>query len=341
MGRISVDENRTSRVGAIADGRIYRVLANVGDWVKQGQRLADLQSHVVDVARSNYTKARADLDRRKAELQFARNAHQRAARLYELKAGSLEQLQRAETELKNAELALTAAQADVGLVEENLRHLGLSAEGALEEYGESKSRREGQFEEAELIPVLSPISGTVLKRMISPGAVVTPANDLFVVSDLSSLWVNAEVPERFLPVLKVGRPVQISVQAYPRETFQGRITQIGDILDPDTRTVPVRCQSGNTGQKLKPEMYATVTFNVEEPVETIVVPSSALQEVNGNASVFVEQDPTHFRIRQVQIGRQTATQTEVVSGVKPGENVVADGSFLLKSEMLKKQMSEE
>jgi cobalt-zinc-cadmium efflux system membrane fusion protein len=334
-GRVGVDENRTARVGAVADGRIVRVLANVGDRVEMGQRLAELHSHEVHEARSDYAKARAEHDRRQAELQYARNARDRAKRLYDLKAGSLEHLQRAETDLRHAEMALQSAQADIGRVEEHLHHLGLSTAGPVEEAAAHK------YEHDELVPVTAPLAGTVIQRMVTPGVVVSPSTDLFVVSDLTSLWVNAQLPERHLPAVRVGRPARISVQAYGDSVFAGRITHVGDTLDPETRTVQVRCQTDNASGRLKPEMYATVTFDLGQAQESLVVPTSAIQDIKSEAVVFVRVDETHFRARRVQVGRQADSRIEILEGLQAGEKVATTGSFLLKSELLKGQMAAE
>ncbi len=338
-GRIGVNENLTSRIGSIVDGRVVAVYANVGDRVAKGKLLAQLHSHEVHDARAEYAKARAELGRRQGELDFATSARNRAARLYELKATSLEQLQRAETDLHSAQLGITSAQAEVNRIEEHLRHLGLTTEGAEEEY--ASPGKAGAFEQDELVPVLAPIAGTVLKRFFSPGAVVSPASDLMIVSDLSALWVNAEVAEKYLPALKVGRTVDITVQAYGDTIFPGRITHIGDSLNPETRTVEMRCEARNTDGRLKPEMYATVSFEVGEVREAVLVPTAAVQDVEGQATVFVRESDTQFRARPITVGRQAGRETQVLEGLKPGETVVTNGSFLLKSELLKSPVSED
>jgi membrane fusion protein, heavy metal efflux system len=339
-GRIGVNENLTSRVGAVADGRIVAVFANVGDVVKKGQLLAQLHSHEVHDARAEYAKSQAELSRRQAELEFATNARNRASRLYELKATSQEQLQRSETDLRSAQLAIKSAQADINRIQEHLRHLGLSPEGAEEEYTRAAGQKQGEeFEENELVPIVSPIAGKILKRMISAGTVVTPAIDLVLVSDLSSLWVNAEVPEKYLGALRVERPVRISVKAYGDRTFPGRITLIGDTLNPDTRTVQVRCETRNEGGMLKPEMYAMVGFEVGEARQALMIPSSALQDINGSSSVFLRESDTRYRVRRIRTGQQSREKFEILEGLKPGDAVVSTGSFLLKSELLKRLMS--
>jgi cobalt-zinc-cadmium efflux system membrane fusion protein len=343
-GRIGVNENLTSRVGSIVDGRVAEIFANVGDQVTKGQDLARLVSHEVHDARAEYAKARAELAQRQSELEFARTAAKRASRLYELKAGSLESVQRAQADVQSAESAVTVARVEVNRVAEQLRHLGLSTEGAEDEYTKplaSGKPTAGEFEEDELVPVVAPIGGTVLKRLVSPGTVVTPSSDMMVISDLTTLWVNAEVPEKYLPALRVGRSVGITVQAYGDQVFPGRITYIGDTLNPATRTVEVRCETRNSEGKLKPEMYATISFGVGEVTNALLIPTVAIQDVEGQSTVFIREEDTRFRARRIRVGRQAGLQSEVLEGLTPGEVVVTAGSFLLKSELLNRNTAAE
>ncbi|MBM3522788.1 MAG: efflux RND transporter periplasmic adaptor subunit, partial [Alphaproteobacteria bacterium] len=283
--------------------------------------------------------ARAELSRRRAELDFATGARDRAHRLYALKSASLEQVQRAEADVKTAEQSITAAQAEINRTVEHLDHLGLSAPSAEAEY--AKAGGAGKYEEDELVPVKAPLTGTILKRLVSPGTVVTPASDIFVVSDLSSLWATAEVPERFLALVRVGQKVAITVQAYPGRVFRATVAQIGDVLSPDTRTVQVRCQLRNPDRLLKPEMYATIVFEFGATDEAVLIPVAALQEVGGESVVFVREGEARFRMRSVRTGRQAGDRVEALEGVRSGEPVVTAGSFLLKSELLKRQMAGE
>lgn len=340
-GKIGLDENRTSSVGAIVEGRIVSVLANVGDPVEQGQSLARMRSQAVHETRAAYAKAHAELEQRQAELEFARNQRDRLRRLLELKAASPEQVQRAETDVALAEKAIVMTRTELGRLEEMLRQLGLSTQGALEEYGHAAGEQ-AETEESELVPVPAPISGTVLERKISPGAVVTPADDLFVIADLARVWAHAQVPERYLARLRIGQPAEISVQAYAGEIFPARISYIGDTLDPVTRTVQVRCQTENSHRRLKPEMYATISVVLGESEEILLAPVEAVQDLDGISTVFVrEGGQSSFRACAVRLGRRTETEVEVLSGLKAGQEVAARGSFLVKSEILKSQMAEE
>jgi cobalt-zinc-cadmium efflux system membrane fusion protein len=340
-GRVGLNENRVARVGALVNGRISDVDANVGDRVKEGQRLAQIQSHEVDDARADYAKAKAELERYQSQLDYATKVRDRASRLFELKAGSLEELQRAETEVHRAEMDILVSRAEIGRLEEHLEHIGLSAEGALEEYTTAGMARTGHYDELERIPVNSPITGTVLERMVTPGSVVSTSDDLFIVSDLSALWVHAEVPESYLNSLQSGQSAIVRVEAYPDTGFPARLAHIGDVLNPATRTVQVRCETNNAGGKLRSEMYATVLFELGSGDETVTVPKGAIQDIDGQQVVFVQAAGSRFEARRVETGRSWKERTAILSGLQPGEKVVTDGSFLIKSEMLKSRMQEE
>jgi len=339
--RIGLNENRVARVGALLDGRIVEVLANVGDRVEERQLLAVLQSHEVDDARAEYAKAKAELERAMSELGYTTKVRDRAARLYELKAGSLEELQRAEAELRRSETQILVARAEIGRLEEHLEHIGVSSEGALDEYTQPGTGRAEHFSELERIPVRSPIMGTVLQRLVTPGTVVSPSDDLFVVSNLSRLWVHAEVPEAYLPLLHTGQRVSVRVESYPGVVFPAQLAHVGDVLNPATRTVQVRCVAENPEGRLRPEMYASVVFDLGAGDEMLVVPKTALQDIDGEAIVFVLTGDGLFERRPVSLGRSAADRVSVLDGLKQGERVVTEGSFLLKSEMLKSRMQEE
>lgn len=340
-GRIGVNENRTARVGALVDGRITGVHANVGDRVREGQILAEIQSYEVDDTRAQYAKARAELERANSQLEFSQKIRDRAARLYELKAGSLEELQRAEADLHRAQTEIVVIQAEMGRLDEKLEQLGLSIEGAFDEYAQPGGAQSKHFEALERVPIVSPLTGTILQRMVTPGTVVSPSDDAFVVSDLSTLWVQAEVPESYLASLKEGQTVEVRVEAYADTTFPARLAHVGDVLNPATRTVQVRCEAANPKGRLRSEMYATVRFDLGTDEETILLPRSSIQTVDDRNLVFVRKAASSFDVRPVELGRMTETQVSVLDGIQPGENVVTEGSFLLKSELLKTRMQEE
>ena len=340
-GRVTVNENATARVGSLTEGIVVGCCESVGSDVQKGQVLASLHSHEIHEAESSYWEARAELERRQTELRFAEKFYRRASRLHELKAGSLQQVQEAEAEFRSAEMFLEVAKAGMERAEIHLRYLGLPPEQLPGEADEHAVEGRGAHEEAHLIEVRSPLAGTVVQRMVSPGAVVAPSDSLYVISDLRSLWVIAQVPEQHLSSLRKGLDVEVSVRAYPGRIFPARISYISDALDPKTRTVEVRCDLRNPGRELKTEMFATLTIRAGGNREAVVAPLAALQNVEGKDVLFVPEGEHSFRARRVQVGRHSESVIEIVSGLRAGEKVVVTGAFYLKSELLKAQMIEE
>lgn len=333
-GRITINQDATARVGTFAEGVVVACCESVGTDVEKGQVIARLHSHEVHDAEASYWEARAELERRQTELQFARETYQRASRLHELKAGSLQKVQEAESKLRSSEMFLEIAKSGVKRTEIHLRYLGLSPERLPSAPGEHHR----EHEEEHLIEVRSPISGTIIERMVTPGAVVKASDSLYVISDLRSLWVIAQVPEQHLSSLRNGQGVKVSVRAYPGRTFPARITYVGDALDPETRTVEVRCELNNPGRLLKREMFATIAIGAGAGREAVVAPLAALQNVDGEEVLFVPEGEASFRVRRVRAGRRSGSIVEIVSGLQAGEAVVVNGAFHLKSELLKARM---
>lgn len=335
-GRIAVNENQTWRVGAITEGRIIRVYANVGDVVPQGYVLARMHSHDIHESRAQYRRALAERARLKTSESYAQRVRDRARRLFELKAASLEQLEQAEAALRNTQTELANAEVEV---ERTRKHLVEFLEIPVEEPKEHKAGY--QETDEDLIPIRSPAAGIVLARNVTPGTVVTTSGDLFVISDLSTPWMIASVGEEHLAELRVGMPVKVYVQAYGTKAFPGRISRLDEELDPTTRTIKARVEVPNPHGQLKPEMYATAEILLGSSEPALFIPQEAVQELDGQPSVFVRTAPDRFAPRPVQIGRSLDGSVEVLRGLRPGEVVVIRGGYVLKSQLLKGALSEE
>lgn len=334
-GRITQDENRTWRVGAASEGRVEQILANVGDRVQTGMVLARLHSHDIHESRAEYQKAKSELNRVKTAEEYARRSRDRAARLYELKAASLEQKEHAEAALRFAQSAVANAVVELNRTRLHLEEfLGIPAE-------HPHSDEPHQLHEEDLIPVRAPAPGVIVARNVSRGTVVTLSTDLFLISDLASVWLIAEVHSEHLASLRSGMPVRLQVAAYGDRTFSGRIGRVGEALDPETRTVQVRVDVPNPHGLLKPEMYATAEIELGESAPALYVPLEAVQEVRGANAVFVERAPDLFAVRPVELGESREGMAEVRRGLTAGDRVVVRGSFILKSEFLKASLEEE
>lgn len=337
-GRLTTNENTTWRVGAVTDGRIILADSKVGDRVTKGQILARMHSHDIHESRALYRKAVTDLNRLKSGVEFATRQRDRLSRLYALKAASQEQLDSSENELRIAKAAVTNAEIEVGRTRQHLvEFLEVSVDGTEEH--EHDSSPEMHIE--DLIPIRAPAAGIILTRAITPGAVVTASNDLYTICDLSTIWAIAAVQEEQLARLRPGMAASISVQAYPTHTFHGRVVKIEDKLNPETRTIAVRIEIDNRQGLLKPEMYATVELAAGGSASALFVPQEAVQDVNGQATVFIEKKPGQYEPRAVETGRPLEGLLQIQRGLQGGERVVAAGSFILKSQLLKSSLSEE
>lgn len=335
-GRMTVNENRTWRVGAITEGRIIRVFANAGDTVKEGQILARMHSHDIHESRAEHRKAVAEVARLKNLESYALRVRDRAKRLFELKAASVEQVEHAETELRNTQTLRANAEVEL---ERTRKHLTEFLEIPIEEPKEHYSGM--QERDDDLIPIKAPAGGTLLTRNVTPGTVVVSSGDLFVVSDLTALWMIALVNEEHLPALRTGMPVRVHVQAYGMQAFPGRIGKLGEELDPTTRTVRVRVDVPNPRGLLRPEMYATAEIELGSSKPGLYVPQEAIQEVNGQSAIFVRMAPNRFEARPVRAGTPVQNSIEIVSGLKPGEQVAIAGSYVLKSQLMKASLAGE
>jgi len=336
-GRITINENATWRVGAVTDGRIAELEVNEGDRIEKGQTLAGMFSHDTHESRAEYSKAVAELDRLKAGLEYARSVRDRTKRLYDLKAASLQQVEHSETGLRNAETALRNGEVELERTRIHLEEfLGIPADAP-------HQHPPGSHEDSEHdnIPILAPATGTLLKRNVTVGAVVEPSADLFVITDLSTLWTMTAINEDYLSKLRIGMPVSIRVQAYPARSFRGRLAKLDTELDPTTRTIMGRVEVPNGQGLLKPEMYATVELELTGTREAIFIPEVAVQEVNGERTVFVQTAPGRFEPRMVSAAPGVGGNVEIVSGLAAGEEVAVGGSFLLKSQLLKSTLAEE
>jgi cobalt-zinc-cadmium efflux system membrane fusion protein len=332
--RLTQDENATWHVGALTDGRIAEVLANVGDAVRADQVVARMHTHDIHESRAEFQKTQTELQRAISAEAHARRVRDRARRLLDLKAGSLADAEQADAALLNAQSAVENARTELERARVHLEEfLGVSAE---EKHGPDEKHGS-----EDLVPVRAPRGGVVVARHVSVGSVVNPGSDLFDVSDLSRLWAIAEVQESAMSQLRVGMPARLFVNAYPEQPFASRIAKIGEALDPTTRMVKVRLELRNPGMRLRPEMYGTAEIETGSGETATMVPSEAVQDVHGASVVFVQAEPTKFVLRPVETGRSRDGAIEIRNGLQVGDRVAVKGVFILKSEFLKASLAEE
>lgn len=331
-GQIGMDEKHTSQVGAIADGRIATVNVLEGDRVQRGTVLGELHSHMVHETVGALVQAYAAADRARGAVQFAEQQQGRYSHLYSIQAASLEEAQQADQNLLQAKNQLIDAQASVRMEREHLSEL-LQVD--------PETLTPDNLYSRELVPIRSAIDGVVVARNVTVGQVVSTGYVAFVVTNLSTVWMTAAVNERDLPLVRMGTAATLTSQGYPDLVFQGRVDMIGDTLDPQTRTVPVRIAVPNLGTKLRPGMFASVQIAEPQTTSGIFVPQEAMQDINGETVVFVTPDGTHFRAQAVNVGLHSGRKAQITGGLKPDDRIVVSGAFMVKSEMLKGSMDED
>ncbi len=331
-GQIMMDEQRTAHIAPYSDGRVVDVLKMVGDPVRKGTVLAHLHSHVVHETVGALAQDFANVARAQSAITYAQNKRNRYQHLYSIQAASLEQQQSSEQEFVQAQTDLKDAQASVTMERE---HLGDVLQI------DPESITPATLYTYENVPILSPIAGTVITRTLAPGMVFEPGNEAYTVSDLGTVWMVASVSELDLPHLRVGEHVNVTTDAWPGQSFPGRVTLIGSSLDPTTRTVQVRATLANLAGRLKPQMFTTANIDEAETRSALFVPESAMQEVNGVEVVFVTADGTHFTPRALKTLPPIAGEVEVTDGLRAGDRIAAAGAFLLKSDLLKGTIGEE
>jgi membrane fusion protein, heavy metal efflux system len=335
-GRLTTHEDSTWKVGSITDGRIVRVLAKLGERVKTGQVLARLHSHDVHEARAEYARANGELTRANSALALAERMRDRARKLYDLKAGSLEQVERSEADLLAAQAAVRTAEVDVRRTEIHLR------ENLRIDPKEPEGHNPGDMlHDEDLVPIMSPGSGVVLRRMITEGSVVTAGQELIVVSDLNRLRLIANLGEQHLPLIRPGATARIELAALPGRIFTGRVDRVGEEMDPQTRTAEVWITIAAAGQALKPEGYANVEIVTGATRPGMLIPSEAVQDVEGAPSVFVQTGTHSYTVHPVSLGERFLDRVEILQGLSPGDRIAVKGSFLLKSQLLKSTLQEE
>ena len=304
-GSVAYNAFNTTPVITQVGGPVTRILVVPGEHVKVGQGMLEVSSPDYSQLLDAYLKA-AD------SYRLTEKNYTRAQDLYQHHAI-------AERDLEQAESDRNQAQADMNAAEQGLKILGIKNPAGL-----AKAPSSAQ------IPVLAPISGEVVERLVSPGQVVQAGQtQAFTISDLSTVWVLANVYQGDLAYVHSGDEVVVQTDAYPG-SFHGRISYVAPALDPNTRTLQARVVVDNPGERLKRDMYCTVTVTAGSIANVVVVPNaSVLRDDNNQPFVYVASGSNQFGRRDVEIGENQNGQTQILKGISPGERVVGDGSLFL------------
>jgi len=311
-GKVQFNEEQLVRVNAPVTGRVLEVLARPGDAVEPGHRLLVLDSADLGAAKADYAKAVSDVERSTAALALAKE-------LLEAKAIAQKEVREADNDQRKAAAERERAAA-------RLRTLGVP-ESSLPDVA-------ARADASTRVVIGAPRSGVIVERNVSPGQVVafgqsdTPVS-LFVIADLSTMWVVADVYEPDVGRLALRQPVLVTLACCPGERYEGRVTYIAHAVDKDTRTLKVRVVVPNRGGKLRAEMFVRVAIETGT-TRVLALPQSAVHRDGGEPFVLREKDAGQYERRAVKLGQELNGQIEILGGVGPGDRVAADGSILLK-----------
>jgi len=327
IGQIAFNEDASTVVLTPFSGRVTRLIGKLGDEVKRGDPLFEIDSPEVVQAQTDLIAAVHGLEKARAQLALAKRVLDRQTSLLADKATSQREVDQARNDHAAAESDFRTAEGTLAAARNRLRVIVGRDEAEVQ-------RVERERVVNPLITVNAPIDGTVIARKVGPGQYVRSdaGESLYSISNLSTMWLKANVPETDIPLVRVGQEIEVSVLALPYRVFKARITAIGAASDASTRRVVVRSEIPNPDGALRAEMFATfkITTGAGEPSPG--VPVEAVIWDGEVAAVWVEQEPMVFRRRKVKIGMEQDGRLQVREGLKAGERVVARGAIFVDNE---------
>lgn len=329
-GSVGYDENRLLHVAANVRGRVVSIPVDLGARVKSGDPLLVIES--VDLGR-----AREEFVTELSRFKVAAGSWERAKRLVEANAISAGEFQAREGEFLARKAAVASA--------ERTLHLYGDGEEAVTRLRADADAGTHAPAGGATLTLRAPFAGRVIDRKVTPGALFEALQPLMTVANLGTVWVFLNAYEKDLALLHEGLPVTLRTDAYPQETFGGRVDFLGSVVDAQSRTVRVRATVGNRDGKLRPGLFVRAQLDVPKPKSearpVLAVPQAALQTLDGRSTVFVQVEPGVFARHHVEIGHSFEGFTEILAGIRAGDVVVTEGSFVMKSEFAKASLQEE
>jgi membrane fusion protein, heavy metal efflux system len=323
--RLIADQDLVAHVGSLLPGRVHSVAARIGERVRRGQVLMRIEGLEIGTVKADYIKSRA-------QLKYADETLKRQRSLSDQNVGSKKSLLEAQAEYDKALASFNAE-------DKKIHAIGLSDDDVGEMM--KATPEESASHVSSTLSIRAPIDGVVVERNVVIGQLVDQSTNAFRIVNTSTLYADAEVHEKDIALLPAKVEVRLTFPAWPGESFSGRITYIGEVLDERTRMVKVRAVLPNPHGRLKPEMFGEMRIPLAARSAGPVIPLSALFDDNGKRCVFVATSDTTFIRRVVHPGPATADSVLISSGLRAGERVVVNGAFLLQSELRKDLMGGE
>jgi len=326
IGQIAFNEDASTPVLTPFSGRVTRLIAKVGDQVKRGDPLLEIDSPEQVPPQNEFIAAQGARNKARSQLNLAQIVEKRTRDLYEGKAAPFKDLQQAEAQLAAAQSDMRSTETAFEAARIRLRILGHADEAI------SELEQKGAI--SRITRITTPIDGTVISRKVGPGQYVRSdsAEALYVIADVSTMWLKAQIFEQDIALVRTGQEIEATVAAVPNRTFTTRIANIASASDLTTRRIMVRSEIDNPGGVLKSEMFATFKIGIAEPSVTPGVPVDAVIREGDLATVWVEAEPMLFKRRVVDIGIQRNGVTQIRQGLAVGERVISRGAIFVDNE---------
>jgi cobalt-zinc-cadmium efflux system membrane fusion protein len=326
IGQIAYNEDASTLVMTPFSGRVIRLMAKVGDQVKSGDPLLEIDSPEQVPPQNEFIAAQTARNKAQSQLNLARIVEKRARDLYDGKAAPFKDLQSAEALLAAAENDMRSTETAFEATRIRLRILGRTDDEI------AQLERQGVL--SRVTRITAPISGTVIARKVGPGQYVKADSGeaLYTIADLSTMWLKAQIFEQDIAFVHVGQEIEARIAAAPDRVFKARIKTINSASDLTTRRVVVRSEIDNPDGLLKADMFASFKIGADEASNTPAVPADAVIREGDVATVWVETEPMMFKRRVVDIGMQQNGLIQIRSGLSVGEMVVAQGAIFVDNE---------
>ncbi len=324
-GVLVLNQNKTAHISSFVAGKVTALSVDLGTKVRQGQSVCTINS-------PEFAQAQADFLETRARLNLSQKDFERAQKLFEEKALEEKEFLRREAEYEKLITEYGARGSTLhsyGLTHEHIEALISKCEAIKDE--------EYMCEIADPnLPLLSPLSGTVVFRDVILGEHVNPEKTVFTVSNLNTLWALLDAYEKDLPFINKNSAVTIESPLYPGRTFEGKITYISDLMDEQLRTVKIRVEVNNAEGLLKPNMYIQgIVENISETKNTLVIPDEAVQNLEGEKVVFVLEEEDIFTVRHISLGLRIGSLRVITGGLTSTDKLAVKGAFYLKTELTK------
>jgi cobalt-zinc-cadmium efflux system membrane fusion protein len=322
-GKIAVDEDRSTPIFSPYAGRVTKLLVKPGDAVERGQPLFVIEATDMVQAQNDFMAALAAMNKARSQVSLTQTVERRLHDLYDAKAMSLREWQQAQADLTAAQNDLRSAETGLEATRNRLRILG-KTEAEITTFQQT----------GRITPdtsISAPIGGTIVQRKVGPGQYVGSgsADPVFVIGDLSTVWLVAYMRETDAAAVQVGQALSFKVLAFPDRLFPANISYVATALDPSMRRLLVRATVGNSEGLLKPEMFASVTILTDEGDNALAIPRDAIIYEGSTARVWVARDDKSVETREVKTGLISGNMVQIVDGLRASEKVITKGSIFI------------